>query len=268
MIEEHIKTKEVPEPTIFITTEAYTKMRTLVNTTDTEVGWYGFVTKVPGLPNDVRYYVIEDIVVYPQKVTGATVEQDDDKMFDFEMSLTTEQVNMKRFQGHSHVNMGTTPSGVDEQFYQDLLTQVTDFFIILINNKSNSIYLRFYDKENNIVYNGLELKVLLANGLSTDQWYDTVKDMIKKPVTEVKSYASWPTSYDKYKDKEDKKKRGRPKKEVTPTYKQYEIDDDPYLDYIPTIHEQEKMLKSKYDRGLISKEEYEQELDEIWDRVW
>lgn len=269
LIEEHIKEKNVEEPAVYMTTEAYIKMRTLVKKTDTEVGWYGFVNKMEG----TNYYVIEDIVLYPQRVTGATVEQDEDKMFEFEMSLTNEQVNHKRFQGHSHVNMGVTPSGVDEQFYQDLLTQVRDYFIVLINNKSNSTYLRFYDVENNIVYNGLELKVLLEDGTDANLWYDIVKEQIQKP--EIKTAVGWPTTYDKHKEK----KRGRPTKEkekVTPSYKQYELDDysyNPYDDYDyfphrPTLHEQEMDLKSKYERGIISQKEFDTAVEDLWSQFW
>lgn len=175
LLEEYINSRSLTPPTIYISANAYVKMRMLVDQMSTEVGWYGTVTKCPGLQET---YVIEDILVYPQKVTGATCEQDETKMFDFEMSLTTEQVNTKRFQGHSHVNMGVTPSGVDEQFYQDLLTQVTDYFIICITNKKNDYTVRFYDVENNILYTDLELKVLLDDGTDTNNWFTLVKDQV------------------------------------------------------------------------------------------
>ena len=100
-------------------------------------------------------------------------------MFDFEMSLTTEQVNTKRFHGHSHVNMNTGPSGVDESFYQDLLTQVNDFFIILVTNKKNENTIRFYDKENNIIYNNIEINILNEDGTLLDDWLDETKDVVK-----------------------------------------------------------------------------------------
>lgn len=175
LLEEYIESRSLTPPTIYISANAYVKMRMLVDQMSTEVGWYGTVTKCPGLQET---YVIEDILVYPQTVTGATCEQDETKMFDFEMSLTTEQVNSKRFQGHSHVNMGVTPSGVDEQFYQDLLTQVNDYFIICITNKKNDYTVRFYDVENNILYTDLELKVLLDDGTDTNNWFTLVKDQV------------------------------------------------------------------------------------------
>ena len=164
-------------------------MRTLVDNTETEIGWYGVVKKYPGLQET---YVIEDIIVYPQRVTGATCEQDDNKIFEFEMSLTDEQVNNKRFQGHSHVNMGVTPSGVDEAFYQDLLSQVTDYFIITVTNKRNEYTTRFYDIANNILYSDVPIQVLLDNGTDIRSWYTEAEKQITKPVTTTTSIKSTP----------------------------------------------------------------------------
>ena len=178
LLEAHIAEKHLIEPNIFITPGAYVKMRKLVDDTSTEIGWYGIVNKYPGL-NEV--YVIEDIIVYPQRVTGATCVQDDDKMFEFEMSLTTEQVNHKRFHGHSHVNMGVTPSGVDEQFYQDILSQVNDYFIITITNKRNEYTVKFYDVANNILYSDLPIRVLEDSGNALDIWYEEVKTKLSEP---------------------------------------------------------------------------------------
>lgn len=175
ILEQHIAAKNLTEPSIYITADAYIKMRKLVNDTSTEIGWYGTVTKQPGLD---EVYIIDDIIVYPQRVTGVTCEQDDDKMFNFEMSLTTDQVNHKRFQGHSHVNMGVTPSGVDEQFYRDLLTQVNDYFIITVTNKREEYTTRFYDIANNIVYSDLPIKVLTENGSILDAWYEDAKKQL------------------------------------------------------------------------------------------
>lgn len=191
LLEAYIAEKHLIEPNIFITPGAYVKMRKLVDDTTTEIGWYGTVTKYPGL-NEV--YVIEDIIVYPQRVTGATCVQDDNKMFEFEMSLTTEQVNHKRFHGHSHVNMGVSPSGVDEQFYQDILSQVNDYFIVTITNKRNEYTVRFYDMENNILYSDLPIRVLEDSGNTLDVWYEEVKTKLSEPkpvVTENKGSLDW-----------------------------------------------------------------------------
>ena len=177
MLEEYITEQQVSEPEIYITPDAYIKMRKLVDDNTTEIGWYGTVTQMPGLNS----YVIDDILVYPQTVTSTTCEQDNERIFEFEMSLTTEQVNHKRFQGHSHVNMGVTPSGVDEQFYQDILSQVNDYFIITVTNKRNEYTVRFYDMANNILYSDLPIRVLEDSGSALDLWYEDVKTKLSEP---------------------------------------------------------------------------------------
>ena len=187
LLDLYVKENNIPEPTVYITTQAYTKMRMLVDKTTTEIGWYGTVTKVPGLTG---VYVIEDIIVYPQKVTGATCEQLDDKMFEFEMSLTTDQVNHKRFHGHSHVNMGTTPSGVDEQFYHDILTQVTDFFIVTVTNKRNEYTTRVYDMEHNILFTDVPISVINDEGLKLDLWYEESKKQLEEPIVVNRYYGN------------------------------------------------------------------------------
>ena len=217
MLKEYIEQQNIIEPTIYITPNAYIKMRMLVDKNDKEIGWYGIVNEMPGLQ---ATYIIEDIIVYPQKVTGVTVEQDEDRMFEFEMSLTTEQVNHKRFHGHSHVNMGTSPSGVDESFYQDLLSQVTDYFIITITNKRNEYTTRFYDVANNILYTDVPIQLIQNDGSLYLDWYETNKEQVKehtyqaqttkptfpinksKPKTPIKTNQKQ-TSFFDYEDEED-----------------------------------------------------------------
>ena len=237
ILEQYITDKQLEEPKVYITAEAYVKLRKLVDDTTTEIGWYGTVTKMPGFES---VFVIDDILVYPQTVTGATCVQDDDRVFEFELNLSTDQVNRKRFHGHSHVNMGVTPSGVDEQFYQDILTQVDDYFIIMITNKSGAYYTRFYDMQNNILYTGIPVQVMLDNGIALEHWYDdATQNNIKehtytapiKPGADKKNfqnsifdnpyddydydpYESYADRYTRYYEstKLDKRKPGRPKK--------------------------------------------------------
>ena len=237
ILEQYIADKQLEEPKVYITAEAYVKLRKLVDDTTTEIGWYGTVTKMPGFES---VFVIDDILVYPQTVTGATCVQDDDRVFEFELNLSTDQVNRKRFHGHSHVNMGVTPSGVDEQFYQDILTQVDDYFIVMITNKSGAYYTRFYDMQNNILYTGIPVQVMLDNGIALEHWYDdATQNNIKEhtytaPIKlgadkknfqnsifdnpyddyDYDPYESYADRYARYYEstKLDKRKPGRPKK--------------------------------------------------------
>lgn len=169
---------DVEDPTIYITPTAYIKMRTLVEETDVEIAWHGVVHK------QGRIFIITDILVYPQKITSVTVESDDDLYPDWCMSLEDDVLNNMRFQGHSHVNMGVTPSGVDEDYYTRLLTQVHDYYIIMVTNKHEAMTLRLYDVENNILYSDLDLNIYLPDVHKDSlSWYEDNKEMLKKPST-------------------------------------------------------------------------------------
>lgn len=167
---------DVDDPTIYITPTAYIKMRTLIEETDIEIAWHGIVHKQD------RNFVITDILVYPQKITSVTVESDDDLYPNWCMELPDEVLNNMRFQGHSHVNMGVTPSGVDEEYYTRLLTQVHDYYIIMVMNKREDITLRLYDVENNILYSDLDLNIYLPDVHKDNlDWYEEQKEMLQKP---------------------------------------------------------------------------------------
>lgn len=176
IIKEYIDSLGIVDPTWYITAVAYAKMNLLVHTHSEEIGWYGTVERHPN-----NQFIINDIIVYPQHVSGATCEQDESKMFEFETSLTDKQVNARRFQGHSHVNMGTTPSGVDETFYKQLLEHVTDYFMVAVVNKSGSIYTRFYDVEHNIIYTDVPIWVIDESGVCIDKW---VEEQLEEKITE------------------------------------------------------------------------------------
>jgi len=245
ILNEYIEQQNIVEPTVFITPNAYIKMRMLVDKCDKEVGWYGIVNQMPGLEST---YIIEDIVVYPQKVTGATVEQDDDRLFEFEMSLTTEQVNHKRFHGHSHVNMSTGPSGVDENFYQELLSQVNDYFIITITNKRSEYTTRFYDMRNNILYTDVPIQLIQENGVPYLNWFEENKTQIKEPTPVTNNYG-YGYGYSSY-NKEEKKTKPKKTKQVS-IYDDDEEDELPFwdpnlYDYV-TPKEYEDIYGRKYE---------------------
>jgi hypothetical protein len=173
---------DVEDPTIYITPTAYIKMRTLVEETDVEIAWHGVVHR------QGRIFVITDILVYPQKITSVTVESDDDLYPNWCMELPDDVLNNMRFQGHSHVNMGVTPSSVDEDYYTRLLTQVHDYYIIMVTNKHEAMTLRLYDVENNILYSDLDLNIYLPDVHKDNiAWYEEQKEMLQKPSAKQES---------------------------------------------------------------------------------
>lgn len=121
---------------------AYRKMRALVEEFSGEVGWHGTVNRL----GEGRY-LVTDIIVYPQTVTGVTVTTDQGEYNQWLMSQPDEIFNNLRLQGHSHVRMSVSPSGVDEALYSSLLSQLEGdmFYVVMITNKRHEYMVRIYD---------------------------------------------------------------------------------------------------------------------------
>lgn len=157
------KSEKTGKAKIIFTPEAYSKMITLVNNFDSEVAWYGYVDRV----GDASFK-ISDVFVYPQVVTGVNVDTDEDEHRAFLEKIPDEDYNRIRFQGHSHVNMGTSPSGTD---LTDQATRVGNsspdtFWVFVIWNKKNEHNAKIYDLANNVLYeNGdIDVSIEFDNG--------------------------------------------------------------------------------------------------------
>lgn len=165
--------------TLYFTELAYLKMLTLVREFDKEVAWHG-IAKRHDTEEDA--YVISDILVYPQEVTGATVNTDQEKYQMWLMSHEDDVFNNIRMQGHSHVNMGTTPSTVDTSLYERLLDQLDDtmFYIFLIWNKRNEKTIKIYDLAKNVLFETADVTVsLIEDGTGMEKFLSAAKEMVQ-----------------------------------------------------------------------------------------
>lgn len=149
------------EATIIYSEKAWFKTIMLVETQKLEVGWYGICRRAED--DDTTFY-IDDILVYPQAVTGATINPDDVKFAAWEDSLDDETFNNLRFHGHSHVNMGVFSSGTDEDFRMRRLSQLeeNEFFVFQVFNKRGEIHSAIYDSRNNIFYENKDITTLVV----------------------------------------------------------------------------------------------------------
>lgn len=179
--------------TLYFTELAYLKMLTLVREFDKEVAWHG-IAKRHDTEEDA--YVISDILVYPQEVTGATVNTDQEKYQMWLMNHEDDVFNNIRMQGHSHVNMGTTPSTVDTSLYERLLDQLDDtmFYIFLIWNKRNEKTIKIYDLAKNVLFETADVTVsLIEDGTGMEKFLSTAKEMVQ----DKKYTPTTPTNYGK-----------------------------------------------------------------------
>lgn len=167
------------------TLEAYHEMCALIDHFSTEVAWHGLVKRL-----DKTHFQVTKILIYPQKVTGATVNTDQEEYTKWLYALKDEEFNAVRFQGHSHVNMATNPSGVDMQNQWDMINQLnsTDYYIFMIWNKRREYNVRVIDMADNVIYSGSDVKVTIG-ALDMKGFLEEAEALVKKP-TPVYNYGT------------------------------------------------------------------------------
>ena len=139
---------------------AFLKMTALIREFSSEVAWHGTVERI-----SPTRFLVKDILVYPQKVTGATVNTDQEAYAKWMQELDDETFNSLRFQGHSHVNMGVSPSSTDIENQGRIVSQfgsADHFYIFMIWNKSMDFSARVFDMAANSIYDTDEVEVEVA----------------------------------------------------------------------------------------------------------
>ena len=183
--------------TVYFSEVAWLKMQALIRECEKEVGWHGIAYRGEDPSKDE--YTITDILVYPQEVTGATVTTDQEKYQTWLMSHDDEVFNNIRMQGHSHVNMGVTPSATDETLYENFLAQLdeTMFYIFLIYNKKGDYTYKIYDLAKNVMFDTSDVTVkVIDDGIGVEEFLRTSKEMVEDRVipAPVSNQANkWPT---------------------------------------------------------------------------
>lgn len=188
--------------TLQFTEAAWVKMETLIFSTNKEIAWHGVTER-----GEEDTYIVKDILVYPQKVASATVESDDDEYPLWYAKLTEkpEVFENLRMQGHSHVDMGVSPSATDLSFYQKILGLVgdEDYYIFVIFNKKGDKMVKIYDFQKNILFETADVEVtVIDTGFGFMDFVKDLKEMVKTvssptPAATQKSYG-YGGSYSSY----------------------------------------------------------------------
>lgn len=150
---------------LYFTADAWMKMTSLVSRFTTEVQWHGLTRRISEFE-----FEIYDIIVPPHEVTAATVTSDQKEYNEWINALDDETFNAMHFHGHSHVNMHVSPSGVDDKYRNDVVTQLPKptkgedvYYIFLIINRQHEWSAEIYDLTNNALYStddiGIEVQV-------------------------------------------------------------------------------------------------------------
>jgi len=124
-------------PRVLVTRAAYSRMWHFVDIADKEVGWLGTAERLPS-----GDFLIGEVFLLKQEVHATTTEISEDGIAELASELMSSRadgldvVNKIRFWGHSHVRMGTSPSGQDESQMSLFRENQCDWFIRGILNKA------------------------------------------------------------------------------------------------------------------------------------
>ena len=162
---------------LWLTPEAYNKTVALVTAFSDEVAWHGIAARY-----GKGEFIIEDIMVYPQEVTGSTVNTDQDGYTKWLYEFDDDLFNRIRMQGHSHVNMGVSPSGVDSGHREKILSQLDGdmFYIFMVWNKRLETHTLIYDMARNVLYDDDDVEVKIVGDDSMDVFLADAKEKVQK----------------------------------------------------------------------------------------
>ncbi|MCL2698152.1 MAG: hypothetical protein FWE74_08740 [Oscillospiraceae bacterium] len=163
--------------TVWLTPQAYKKTLAFITEFSDEVAWHWTVVR-----DGDSDFIIEDIFVYPQEVTGSTVNTDQEEYSNWLYGLDDEVFPKIRMQDHSHVNMGVSPSGVDERHRQQILEQLEPnmFYIFMVWNKSLSVHTLIYDMQRNILYEDKDVEVRIIGQEGMDVFLADAREKVQK----------------------------------------------------------------------------------------
>ena len=170
---------------VLFTPVAWAKMLRLIMVFDKEVAWHGVARR--GDDPDKDEYIISDILVYPQKVTAAHVDMDPVEYAKWIMEHDEDdRFSNIRMQGHSHVRMGTTPSGTDIQHQEDIVNMLNDndFYIFMIWNKYLTSTFKIFDLQKNVLFEDSDITWEIASdGDSLTEFMDEAKRLVVDSVS-------------------------------------------------------------------------------------
>ncbi len=170
-------------PSVWYSNKAWLKIKRVVGMCPEEVGWLGTVDRVDG------GYIVTDIFVPKQVVTGTECDIEAEDLAQLVHDLDYPE-NLF-YWGHSHVNMGVSPSVQDENQTGEYLEH-NDVFIRGIYNKRGDSKVDVFDTVQGMQYlvcpNGVRIEPLSSEEM--EAFVTGVKANVNKPPAYVTPYVS------------------------------------------------------------------------------
>lgn len=167
------------------------KMDLLVKLSDKELAWHGFIDRKS--ESEFFWY---DIILYPQYVTAATVTSEADEYAQWIIKqMEFDNFEDMRLHGHSHVNMGCTPSTVDTNYRKELIVNLTseDYYIFIIVNKRGDYHVEIYDFKSGILFETSDITVIIGTPKDIEEAATWAETVIKNNIKE--KFAQWTNYY-------------------------------------------------------------------------
>ena len=185
------------KPTLYFTPTALEKTRLYVESCDTEIGWLG---EIEPIGND---FLCKDVYLPEQDVHSATTEMQPDDLIKFASEHDDELMEKLCLWGHSHVNMGTSPSGQDDNQVDLFRDTSMQHFFRVIANKKGELNVTYYDAKNSITVTNSAWALYSPCEVDEDAVRAEVKSKLreKKYTTYTKDTITYPKScydYDDY----------------------------------------------------------------------
>lgn len=177
-----IEISAIAEPVIFVLPLALEKMGYYVGNCSKEIGWLGTVEKYG------NNFLITDTFLFKQEVHATTCEITPEGLSDFATELLSKENgvdiwNNIKLWGHSHVRMGVSPSGQDND-QMKVFGEHNEYFIRVIANKNGEMEFTIFDFITGISYKNVKW---CEYRVETEGLEEQIKKEIKDKVTE-KSY--------------------------------------------------------------------------------
>lgn len=176
------KKAEIPL-TIIYSGKAYSKTRDLIANCPLEIGW-NMVIK-----DSDDGYIVEDIVVYPQKVSSGYISVDVGNYGLWKATLDDDTDAHLFGHGHSHVYMDSFPSIVDiRQQHDEILMKEKGIYLFQIWNKRHEVSSFFYDLDNKLYY---ETDMINLKAFDSDELQNVFVMNAMRNVSYGRPKASW-----------------------------------------------------------------------------
>ena len=166
--------------TVVFNPVAWAKMWMLVDYFNSEVAWNALCRRSD---HDDSVFLVDDVLVHKQKVTGGTVRTDPAEYDEWLGAFDDETFAKIRLHGHSHYQCFASPSPLDTELQEDIISQLSGdmFYIFMIINRRRQMWLRVVDKKTDVDAEGADV----SWNVKDDSMDLGVFLQVSKPLVEV-----------------------------------------------------------------------------------